>query len=270
MMTSGALRLVFERRAAQTIVTGCRWTLPVQVLAPVALSDPAAVVSILNPTGVLLGGDRVDIQVCVGAGAHACLTTPSATKISRSAGEVTRQRVTIRVDREGIAEWVPEHTIPFAGAAVCQSLDVELAAGARAIVVDAWAAGRVARGEAWCFALVDSALTVRDAAGLLVVDRFVLERGRGGGLGGAEGFPYFFTLIAAGAGDLDAFSADARERLAQLDDDVQAGVGATGGRARVVRGLARSAPALLDAVATIWACARRSFLGVAPLALRKP
>ncbi len=129
--------------------------------------------------------------------------------------------------------------------------------------------GRVACAEAWRFALVESALTVRDAAGPLVVDRFALSGGIGGGLGCAEGFPYFFTLIAAGAGNLDAFAADARDRLTPLDD-VRAGVGATARRARVVRGLARSAPALFGAIEPIWACARRRFLGVAPLALRKP
>ena len=47
----GTLRLRFERRGAATVLAGCRFTLPLQVLAPLALDDPAAVVSILNPTG---------------------------------------------------------------------------------------------------------------------------------------------------------------------------------------------------------------------------
>jgi len=72
----GALRLDFERRGAATVVADCRFTLPLQVLAPVALDDPAAVVSILNPTGGLVGGDHLAIDVHVGAGAHAVLTTP--------------------------------------------------------------------------------------------------------------------------------------------------------------------------------------------------
>ena len=76
-----------------------------------------------------------------------------------------------------IVEWVPDHTIPSAGAALRQSFDVEVADGARLILIDAFAAGRVARGEAWRFALLDSALTVRDARGLLLHDRFVLRGG---------------------------------------------------------------------------------------------
>ena len=59
----GALTLRFEQRGAATVVAGCRYTLPLQVLAPVALDDPAAIVSILNPTGGLVGGDRLSIDV---------------------------------------------------------------------------------------------------------------------------------------------------------------------------------------------------------------
>ncbi|MBI1845432.1 MAG: urease accessory protein UreD, partial [Candidatus Rokubacteria bacterium] len=234
-----------------------------------ALADPAAIVSILNPTGGLLGGDRLEIDVTVGARAHACLTTPSATKVYRTGGVPAGQRATVRVGCDGILEWIPDHTIPFAGAAVRQSLEVELAAGARAVVVDAWAAGRVARGEAWRFALVDSALAVRDAAGPLVLDRFVLQAGGGAGLGLAEGFSYFFTMVVAGGGDLAGFAEEARDVVAGREG-LAAGVGQAARRARVTRGLARSAPVMLEAIDALWGCARRRVLGVPALALRKP
>src|SRR3989304_2140688 len=64
----GALALRFERRGPATVLSGCRSTLPLQVLAPVALEDPAAVVSILNPTGGLVGGDRLPIGGGAGPG----------------------------------------------------------------------------------------------------------------------------------------------------------------------------------------------------------
>jgi len=58
--------------------------MPLQVMAPMALDDAASIVCMLNPTGGLVGGDRLVIDVGVGAGAHACLTTPSATKVYRT------------------------------------------------------------------------------------------------------------------------------------------------------------------------------------------
>ncbi len=67
----------------------------------------------------------------------------------------------------------------------------------------------MARGEAWRFALLDSALTVRDTRGWLLHDRFVL---RGGGdwdrLGRAEGRPYFATIVLVADTGLDALIAD--------------------------------------------------------------
>src|SRR5216683_1909987 len=77
-----------------------------------------------------------------------------------------------------------------------QTLHADLAADARLIVVDAFAAGRVARGEAWRFNHLESAVSIRDGAGWLFHDRFVL-RGGGGydGLGFTESQPYFATVV---------------------------------------------------------------------------
>src|SRR5207249_543010 len=90
--------------------------LPLQVLAPLALDDAAAIVSILNPTGGLVGGDRLVVDVAVGAGAHACLTTPSATKVYRTAVGPAEQAVRLTLAPGARLEWVPDHTIPFARA----------------------------------------------------------------------------------------------------------------------------------------------------------
>ena len=265
----GALRLYFEQRGAATVLAASRFTLPLQVMAPVALDDAACVVSLLNPTGGVVGGDRLTIDVEVGAGAHACLTTPSATRIYRTAGEPAVQRVRLVLAPGAIAEWVPDHTIPSAGAALRQSLEVEAGAGATLVAIDAFAAGRVARGEAWRFARLDSALTVRDARGLVLHDRFVLEGGEGWrGLGLSEGRPYFATVVVIAEAGLDDFVADLPGALAGI-------AGATAAPARLprrgalIRCLAADAPALSDALAAIWALARRTLWGLPPLALRK-
>ena len=270
----GALRLDFARRGPATVVVGCRFTLPLQVLAPVALDDPAAVVSILNPTGGLVGGDRLVIDVVAGAGAHAVLTTPSATRVYRADGEPTVQTVRLSVGPRAVVEWVPDHTIPFAGSALRQAIDVELDETAGLILVDAFAAGRVAAGEAWRFALLESAISIRDPGGWLLYDRFVL-RGRAvhndlapDGLGFAESHPYFASIAVVGAFDRDRFAADVQG----LDTDGGAtslGVAALPRRGALVRCLASSAPALLDAIDECWRLARRVLLGLPPLALRK-
>jgi urease accessory protein len=257
----GALRLGFARRGPATVVAGCRFTLPLQVLAPMALDDRAAVVSILNPTGGLVGGDRLEIDVQAGAGAHAVLTTPSATRVYRAEGEPTVQTVRLSIGPRAVVEWVPDHTIPFAGSALRQAIEVELDETAGLILVDAFAAGRVAAGEAWRFAW-------------LLHERFVL---RGptrkddpafDGPGFTESCPYFASIAVVGAFDRDRFAAD----VGSLDANggaTKIGVAVLPRRGTLVRCLAPSAPALLDAVEGCWRLARAAVLGLPPLALRK-
>jgi len=270
----GALRLQFERRGPATVVAGCRSTLPLQVLAPLALDDPAAIVSILNPTGGLVGGDRLTIDVNLAAGTHAVLTTPSATRVYRTDAEEATQSVKLALGPRAVVEWVPDHTIPFAGSALRQTIDVELDETAGLVLVDAFSAGRIALGEAWRFAVLESAVSIRDQCGWLLHDRFVL-RGRAGkddpafeGLGFAESHPYFASIAVVGAFDRDRFAADV-ERLGADGATTRLGVAVLSRRGALVRCLAPTAPALVDAVAGCWRLARRALLGLPPLALRK-
>jgi urease accessory protein len=168
-----------------------------------------------------------------------------------------------------VAEWVPDHTIPSAGAALRQTFEIEAGEGATLIAVDAFAAGRVSRGEAWRFALLDSTLTVRDAEGLVLHDRFVLSGGeRWCGLGFAEGRPYFGTVVLVADAGLDDFVADLPEALAAING-ITAAAARLPRRGVLVRCLAHGAPALADGLEAVWALARRRLLGLPPLALRK-
>lgn len=265
----GGLALRFERRAGATIVSGCRYTLPLQVLAPIALDDPAAVVSVLNPTGGLVGGDRLGIDVEVAPGAHACLTTPSATKVYRAVSEPAVQTVRLSVGEGATVEWIPDHTIPFPGAALRQAIDVDVAEGGRLLLVDAFAAGRIARGEAWGFARLESALAVRDGRGRLFADRFVLHGGRAwDGPGLTDGRLYFATFVVVAPDGLERFRHVTDAAFADREDvTVAAGALRRGGT--VVRCLAADAPALTEAVQKLWDLARAAVLGLPPLALRK-
>lgn len=265
----GGLSMRFERRAGRTVVSGCRYTLPLQVMAPMALHDPAAIVSILNPTGGLVGGDRLTIEIDVGAGAHACLTTPSATKVYRAAAEAAVQTVRITAAEGAIVEWMPDHTIPFPGAALRQAIDVDLAEGARLLLVDAFAAGRVARGEAWRFARLESALAIGDGHGLLFADRWVVSGGGAwDGPGFTDGRPYFATLVLVADSGLERFHT-ATEAAFASREEVTIAVGVLRRRGLVVRCLAANAPALVQSLQALWDLARGAVLGLPALGLRK-
>jgi len=252
-------------------VVAQRFALPLQALAPIALDDTGeALVMLLNPTGGVVGGDVLDTRVELGPGARACLTTPSATRVYRSAGAPAVQRFTARVGPSAVLQYVPDHVIPSRGARLVQRTELFLDEGAAVFAVDAWAAGRVASGEAWAFHLLDTGIAARDRRGPIVLERARLSGGaRWAGLGAAEGRPYVATVLAL-APDRASWS-PLETALGQALHDS----GALGGISPLARGgllarvLAASAPELRAAVDALWASWRAETLGAPPLALRK-
>jgi urease accessory protein len=265
----GSLSLRFERRGAATVLAGCRFTLPLQVMTPLALPDSGLVVSLLNPTGCVLGGDHLRIEACAGAGTHVLLTTPSATKVHRADGPPAVQDVSLEVAAGAVLEWMPDHTIPHIGAAFRQRLLAHVAPDATLILADAFAVGRVARGERFRFRLLESALTVTDDDGWLLHDRFVLGGDAvWGGLGFCESAPYVATVVIVSsvpAATLAEAAADALSRLS----GARAGVGRLPRRGILVRCLAETAPALADALRGVWGAVRDAAIGVPAVDLRK-
>jgi len=265
----GALTLSCERRGAATVLAGCRSTLPLQVLTPLALDGDALVVSVLNPTGCVLGGDRLSIRVSAGADTHVLLTTPSATKVHRTDGAVAEQIVELTVGPGAVLEWLPDHTIPHTGAAYRQRLHARVGSGATLVVADAFAVGRVARDERWRFALLESALSVTDDDGRLLHDRFVLTGDPAwAGLGHGEGASYLATVVAV-TPVLPGVLAEAVGEALRGVDGVRAGVGRMPRRGIVVRCLAESVPAFADAIHAAWTAVREAALGAPALDLRK-
>ena len=171
------------------------------------------------------------------------------------------------VDEEGALEWVPDHTIAFTGSAFRQRLHARVAARARLIVVDAFAAGRVARGECWRFRHLESALTVEDDQGWIVHDRFVLAGEGWGALGYTEGLPYFAT-VAVIADDADHLADSARSALRRACG-ARAAVARLPRRGILVRCLAADAPGLECVVRAVWDAVRPAVGGAGALALRK-
>src|SRR2546428_470617 len=82
---------------------------PLQVLRPLYLDDVGtAYVYLVSPCGGVVGGDRYDMTVVLEAGAQACLTTPSATKLYATPGAPAQQRLDITLQARAVLEYLPE------------------------------------------------------------------------------------------------------------------------------------------------------------------
>ena len=102
---------------------------------------------VVHPPAGIAGGDRLEIEIDVANDAHACVTTPGATKWYRSDGTRAHQRVALRVARGASLEWLPQESIVFDGADVDASIHIDCERGATCIGWDIVVLGRVASGE---------------------------------------------------------------------------------------------------------------------------
>ena len=269
----GLLRLVFARRGPATVLTEKRFTLPLQALRAVDLDGSGvATMTLLNPTGGLVGGDVVETSVTLRAGSHVCLTTAAASRVYRSAGPPAVQRFTAVLEGGAVLEYMPDHLIPSPGARLLQSTEIVLAPEATLIGLDAWAVGRVARGERWRFDSLDTTLTIGDARGLLLRERAMLTRASfGHQLAGAEDYSYVATLVAAAPArhDWNELARDLEGAVEKLQDRARVAATLLSRGGLIVRILCPSAPTLYEVVDAVWSATRLLLLGLGPLRLRK-
>ena len=76
---------------------------------------------LVHPPGGLVGGDTLDMQVQVGAGAHGLVTTPGATRFYRSEAGLATQQVHAHVQDAARLEWLPLEALAYSG---CDALNL--------------------------------------------------------------------------------------------------------------------------------------------------
>lgn len=141
-----------------------------------ALPSGERVAQLLHVGPGVMAGDRLGLEVDVAAGARVLLVAQSAAKLhAMDAGRDARQTVRFRVGAGASLEYHPGLTIPFAGAAYGQRVEVDLEDGARFVMLERWSAGRVARGERHAYRRVESQLRVRRCGRLVYADALVLD-----------------------------------------------------------------------------------------------
>ncbi|MFH1794762.1 MAG: urease accessory protein UreD [Pseudomonadota bacterium] len=117
-----------------------------KIRMPVISSDPFEAI-LINTAGGMTGGDRLDWEFEVGPGAAAALTTQACEKAYRAESGVARIRTVARVAEGGHLAWLPQETILYDRSALERRLDVDLAPGATALIVESVIFGRRAMGE---------------------------------------------------------------------------------------------------------------------------
>jgi urease accessory protein len=258
----GDLILSFEQRRGLTELSSVHCRSPWHFMPPMALDGGrCAYTMLVNPSGGLVGGDRLSLSASIGPGGQVLFSTPSANRIYRTAGPEAVQDVVIGLGPEARVEWLPDVTIPFAGSRFRQSIDVSLGPGASVLLWDALACGRVASGERWAFAEYGNQIRIGMAGGGEVLERIALSP-RSTGVGLVEPWNYVAALflVADGVGSAvwDDLHSDFEAWIDETSPDGEwlAAVSELPIPGLVVRLLARTAHSLHAAYERAWSLIR--------------
>jgi urease accessory protein len=217
---------------------------------------------LLHPPGGMVGGDRLQLDIAVQAGAQALVTTPGAGKWYRSLGATSHFDLDFRIESGATFEYLPQEAIVFDGALGASALKVDLNADARFIGWDIVALGRQAGGAAFHRGRLAQRVILRRAGVPLLVERAAYAGGDRllDSPLGLAGRPVVGTLFAAGPGVAKALAA-VRAALAPAGDR---GGASAWDDCLVVRVLGDCTQRVRRSLEAAWAALRTAWLERAP------
>lgn len=172
-LAPGAGSLEVVRRAGRSVVTRAAAASPLRLLTP-RNHGSAAWIYAATYGGGLVGGDAVSLDLSVGPGATAMLSTQASTKVYRSP-RGTSHTLTATVSSGALLALLPDPVVCFASSTYRQQQRVRLEGDAALVLMDCVSSGRHARGERWCFDRYASRLEVYLDGRLVVLDSIALD-----------------------------------------------------------------------------------------------
>lgn len=219
---------------------------------------------IVHPPGGVVGGDQLSIAASVGAGAHACLTTPGAAKWYKANGKLSRQDVVLDVGPGASLEWLPQETIFFDNAQVALRQDITLAADANYLGCEILCMGRRASGESFNGGKITQRSQIRRSGQLIWWEQGALLGGQSASPLILDGHTVCATLIAVGKAPAASVLADIR---AEFDASIRFGITHTKG-VLVARHLGDDSELARRIMLTVWRHLRPHLFGRAAVTPR--
>jgi urease accessory protein len=221
---------------------------------------------VVHPPGGIAGGDALAIDVDVGAGASAQITTPGATKWYRSDGLLATQDVRLRVGPAAALEWLPQESIVFDRVRARQRTRIELASSSRYMGWEIFCLGRGASGERLLDGVIESATELVVDSEMRWVERSKVEGGARllTSRAGLAGERVFGTLLAFGDPRPDELVSLCRNIAPRCGEAAATTVGGLL-VARILGGTTETARAWFEGV---WVALRSRVIGRAPMAPR--
>jgi urease accessory protein len=144
---NGAGRIVFTGSASGTRISEVYQKFPIGLMFPRIGDGVVKEAVIINSSGGIAGGDRLEIEVVALNNAAAVVTTQAAEKVYRALDRPARVGTKLRACGTAKLAWLPQETIVFNEARIRRQTEIDLCSGAELIALEWLVLGRAARGE---------------------------------------------------------------------------------------------------------------------------
>jgi len=276
-----SLRLSFARDDAsgQTSLVFSYQEPPLRVIRAFRLENGCAMAHLHNVSGGLFGGDDLSLQVKVGQGAEAQLTTTGATRVYRLGPgfSITSQHNEFSVAEDAILEYVPDAIIPFGGSSYYQHTTVRLSPNAGLFWWEILAPGREARNEVFAFEGLEMRSQIATESEIITIDRIKLEPNKRCMASPARMgcYRYFATFFVCKVGlraevwlDLESRLRKVAAEMPRLDDTLW-GISTLRQHGLIIRCLAKQGCDASSGLFCLWDAAKSSLYGRRALRPRK-
>ncbi|MEF2071259.1 urease accessory protein UreD [Consotaella aegiceratis] len=177
------------------------------------LPQAAAEAVLINTSGGLTGGDRLNQAFEAAEGTSLAITTQACERVYRAAADRAEVATTASVASNASLAWLPQETILFDGGRLARKLEVHCAGSSRLLLVESIILGRETMGEVVRSGLIADRWRITRDGRLVFADDLRLEgdiaslAARGATLAGARAFATVLYQDDGGAERLDEIRA---------------------------------------------------------------
>jgi urease accessory protein len=143
----GAGRIVLSGDDGRTRIVDVFQRYPLRVMFPRAYGCAIEEAVLVNASGGVAGGDRLELAVIAREGATIAVTSQAAEKVYRALSEPARVSTRLDVSETAKLAWLPQETILFDGARLHRETQINLVSGAELLALEWLVLGRTACRE---------------------------------------------------------------------------------------------------------------------------
>ena len=143
----GAGRVVFSGSESGTKIAEIYQKFPIALAFPWIGDGRSKEAVIINCSGGIAGGDRLQMEAVAESYASIAITTQAAEKVYRALDQPARIVTRLRVHEKAKLAWLPQETIIFDRARIKRHTEVDLYSGAEMIALEWLVLGRTESGE---------------------------------------------------------------------------------------------------------------------------